>query len=166
MTLHDEVTQLVLDRVSQSAREMSEKATIQLKKKCPNEEFLNEEIINTTNEQIAKKLKVLNQSFRYSSSYDKLTKLRLNGGIVKSTYRPSGCPETDMTRQRLDAKHLIKERLERELAELTYTNEQLMTQRTETCQTLARRVRQAKPIQDDGTCRDKGGEHEILAMLN
>ena len=37
MSLHDEVTKLVLDRVAQSAAEMSEKATKQLqKKKCGN----------------------------------------------------------------------------------------------------------------------------------
>ena len=71
-----------------------------------------------------------------------------------------------MTRQRLDAKQVIKQRLERELADLTYTNEQLLAQRKETCQTLARRVRQVKTIQDDGTCRDKGNENRVLAMLN
>ena len=36
MSLHDEVTKLVLDRVSQSASAMSEKATKQLQKKCAN----------------------------------------------------------------------------------------------------------------------------------
>ena len=71
-----------------------------------------------------------------------------------------------MRLHRLDAKLAIKKRLKSELAEVTYINEQLLNGRKEACQNMTRRMRQAKAVQDDTTCRDKKAESSILAVVN
>merc|ERR1712221_42603 len=76
MNLNEQLTEIVLERVDSSAKELSNKASKYLRERKLDEEFIPQVTLDSLKDQTRNKLKILNQSFRYSNSYDKLIKLK------------------------------------------------------------------------------------------
>ena len=67
--------------------------------------------------------------------------------------------------KRLDAKHILIGRLEKELAELQYKNQQIINRRKEVVENSRRKMRHAN-VAEIAFGRDKTNETEVVNLLN